>query len=350
MRGRALDRTDAFAHDGAMARYGFTFPFDGLPLHAHRDALQEAERLGYTDAWSYEIDGVDCFTPLALAGAWTEKLFLGTAIANVYTRAPLALAVSANAVAEVAPGRFGLGLGAGSSVIVERWGGVPFELPYRKVRDVNRMVRQMLSGEKVSAEMETVRSDGFKLSRRLAPAPRIYIAALRERMLRLAGAESDGAIINWLGAVDVPKAVAAARAGAERAGRDPTKVEVVCRIFVCVTEEDALVDFLGRRMIAAYLNVPVYAAFHEWLGRGPLLQPMWDAWRAGDRKGATAAIPRAAIDDLLVYGDAETCRRKVQAYVNAGVTVPVLNFIPVAGEPAQRAEQSLSMLRALSPG
>src|SRR6476646_1647640 len=111
--------------------YRFTFPFDGMALHEHRDALQEAERLGYTDAWSYEIDGVDCFTPLALAAAWTEKLRLGTAIANVYTRAPLTLAISANAIAEAAPGRFALGLGAGSSVIVEQWAGVPFEWPYR---------------------------------------------------------------------------------------------------------------------------------------------------------------------------------------------------------------------------
>jgi probable F420-dependent oxidoreductase len=332
-----------------MARYGFTFPLDGLPLHDHKDALQEAERLGYTDAWSYEIDGVDCFTPLALAAAWTEKLRLGTAIANVYTRAPLTLAISANAIAEAAPGRFALGLGAGSSVIVERWGGVPFDLPYRKVRDVNRLVQEMLRGEKVTAQLETARSDGFRLSRRLAPAPPVYIAALRERMLQLAGAESEGAIINWLGAGDVPKCVAAARAGATHAGRDPDRLEVVCRIFVAMIEDENVVDFLGRRMIAAYLNVPVYAAFHEWLGNADALRPMWQAWDAGDRKAATAAIRRETIEKLLIYGDAETCRKKIQAYVDNGVTVPVLNFIPTAMDPAGRAQQSLEMLRALAP-
>jgi len=332
-----------------MARYGFTFPLDGLPLHAHRDALQEAERLGYTDAWSAEIDGVDCFTPLALAAAWTDKLKLGTAIANVYTRAPLTLAVSANAIAEAAPGRFALGLGAGSSVIVEQWGGIPFELPYRKVRDVNRLVQEMLRGEKVSTELETVRSKGFRLSRQLAPAPPVYIAALRKRMLELAGAESDGAIINWLSATDVPRAVAAARLGAEKAGRDPAKLEIVCRIFVAMIEDPAVIDFLGRRMIAAYLNVPVYAAFHEWLGRAPALQPMWDNWKAGDRKAATAAIQPQTIDELLIHGDAATCKRKIQEYVDNGVTVPVLNFIPVAPDAAGRAKQSLDMLRALAP-
>jgi probable F420-dependent oxidoreductase len=332
-----------------MTRYGFTFPLDGLPLHEHRDALQEAERLGYSDAWSYEIDGVDCFTPLALAAAWTEKLQLGTAIANVYTRAPLTLAISANAIAEAAPGRFALGLGAGSSVIVEQWGGVPFELPYRKVRDVNRLVREMLRGEKVTSELETARSNGFRLSRRLAPAPPVYIAALRERMLHLAGAESEGVIINWLSAGDVPKCVEAAKRGASEGGRDPDKLEVVCRIFVCMIEDENVIDFLGRRMIAAYLNVPVYAAFHQWLGRAPALQGMWDNWRAGDRKAATAAIQRRTIDELLIYGDAATCKRKIQDYVDNGVTVPVLNFIPVAMDAAGRAEQSLNMLRALAP-
>src|SRR5262245_66178253 len=101
--------------------------------------------------------------------------------------------------------------------------------------------------------------------------------------------------------------------------------------------------FLGRRMSAAYLNLPVYAAFHECRGRPTALQGRSDAWRAGDRKAATAAIQRQTIDELLIWGDADTCRRKVQEYVDNGVTVPVLNFIPIAPDPAARAEQSLNM-------
>ena len=333
----------------AMQRWGFTFPFDGLPLHAHKEALQEAERLGYTDAWSYEIDGVDCFTPLAMAAAWTERMRLGTAIANVYTRAPLTIAISAMGVAEAAPGRFALGLGAGSSVIVERWGGVPFELPYRKVRDVAQVVRAMFSGEKVSEQLETARTDGAKLSRTLAEAPPIYIAALRKNMLEMAGATADGVIINWLSAGDVPKVVAAARAGAEKAGRDPEQIDVVARIFVCMSEDDNVIDFVGRRAVAAYLNVPVYAKFHEWLGRSAQLAPMWEAWSGGDRKAATAAIPRQVIDDLFIHGDAATCRRKVQEYVDNGVTTPVINFMALGADAKARAEQSVVMLRALAP-
>jgi probable F420-dependent oxidoreductase len=320
-----------------------------MPLHAHKDALQEAERVGYTDAWSYEVDGVDCFTPLALAGQWTEKLRLGTAIANVYTRGPLTLAMSAMAIAEAAPGRFALGIGAGSPAIVDRWNGIPFELPFRKVRDMTTVLKRAFAGEKVSESLETMHVDGMRLSRQLAPAPSLYIAALRERMLQLGGAEADGVIINWLDANDVPKTVAAAHTGARKAGRDPSKLEVVCRIFVCMTEDERAIEFLGRRAIAGYLTVPVYAAFHDWLGHSAELRPMQEAWAAGDRKAATAAIRRETIDDLLVHGDAATCKRKVQAYVDAGVTVPVLNFMPTTADPAARAEQSIEMLRALAP-
>ncbi len=332
-----------------MQRHGFTFPFDGMPLAQHRDALREAEALGYTDAWSFEVDGIDCFTPLAYAAACTDTMRLGTAIANVYTRSPATLAISAMGVAEAAPGRFAFGIGAGSSVIVERWNGVKFDVPYRKVRDVAAILKRVFGGEKTTEQSTTVAMDGFRMSRQLAPAPALYIAALRERMLRLAGAQADGVIINWLSATDVPKVVAAARKGAADAGRDPAALDVVARIFVCMSEDDRFIDFLGRRSIAAYLNVPVYAQFHAWLGRGGDLAPMWDAWNAGDRKAATAAIPRPVIDDLLVHGNAETCRQKIQAYVDNGVTTPILNFMPTTADPKERAQQSIDMLRALAP-
>lgn len=84
----------------------------------------------------------------------------------------------------------------------------------------------------------------------------------------------------------------------------------------------------GRRLIAAYLNVEVYAAFHQWLGHGPLLQPMWDAWRAGDRKAAVAALPDEIVDALILHGSAAEVRAGVDRYVAGGVTTPVLAILP----------------------
>jgi alkanesulfonate monooxygenase SsuD/methylene tetrahydromethanopterin reductase-like flavin-dependent oxidoreductase (luciferase family) len=85
-------------------------------------------------------------------------------------------------------------------------------------------------------------------------------------------------------------------------------------------------------VIAAYLTVPVYKAFHQWLGRGERLQAMWRAWEAGDRKGALAAIPDELVDELVVHGPPERCREQVARYVEAGVTTPVLSLLPTGGD------------------
>jgi probable F420-dependent oxidoreductase len=190
---------------------------------------------------------------------------------------------------------------------------------------VVRFLRRALSGERVDAEYDTFAVRGFKLGRPPAVPPPILVAALRPGMLRLAGREGDGAIINWLAAEDVPRVVAEIGPGKE----------VVARIFVCPTEDAELIRYAGRRAIAAYLNVPVYAAFHRWLGRGPLLEAMWEAWGSGDRKGALAAIPDDLVDALVIHGSPAAVRAQVQAYVDAGVTTAALALVPVGVELGQ---------------
>ena len=102
----------------------------------------------------------------------------------------------------------------------------------------------------------------------------------------------------------------------------------MARIFVIPHEDPAVARTIGRRMITAYLNVEAYAEFHRWLGRGPALQAMWDAWDAGDRKAALAAIPDEVVDELIVHGSTGACRAHIQRYVDNGVTVPALAVVP----------------------
>jgi len=84
-------------------------------------------------------------------------------------------------------------------------------------------------------------------------------------------------------------------------------------------------------MIAAYLTVPVYAAFQQWLGRGDVIAPMLAAWNSGDRKGAVEAIPDALVDELVIHGPAEQCRERVAQYQAAGLDTPVMAIMPVPG-------------------
>ena len=301
--------------------YGMTIPFDGVPLHAQRDWIVELADLGYTDVWSSEANGADGFTPLVLASTWAPTLRLGSAIVPAFTRGPATLAQCVASLADAAPGRVAFGVGTSSNVIVERWNDIPFTEPYKKTRDTVRFLRTALTGAKVKEDYDTFSVNGFKLGLVPEEQPKILIAALREGMLRLAGREGDGAIVNWLGADDV-------RTVAPHVHQGGADKEVVARIFVAPTTDRDLVMNYGRFAIAAYLTVPVYAEFHRWLGRGEMLQPMWNHWAAGDRQAALAAIPEELVDTLIVHGTPEACREHIARYQENGVTTPALAILP----------------------
>jgi probable F420-dependent oxidoreductase len=319
-----------------MQRYGMTIPLDGVPLLEQRDWIKELTDLGYTDFWSAESGGADGFTPCVLAASWAPEARVGTAIIPAYTRGPGTLASCVSSFAEAAPGRAVFGIGSSSNVIVERWNATPFEKPYQRVRDTVRFLKKALLGEKVTEEYETFAVKGFRLARVPEVQPKIMIAALRQGMLRLAGRESDGAILNWLSADDVKTVAPFVHEGG------PDK-ELVARLFVIPSENRDVVEAVARRAIATYLNVPVYAAFHEWLGRGDVLKGMWDAWKAGDRKAATEALPAHVIDEIIIHGSPAACREHVMRYVENGLHTPVIALLPSDVDPRQAT-------RELAPG
>jgi probable F420-dependent oxidoreductase len=300
------------------SRYGITVPFEGVTLLEHRDWFRRLADLGYTDAWSAEVDGADGFTPLTVAALSESRLNLGVAVTPAFTRGPGLLAMSIAAMAEVAGGRFTMGLGASSQPVVERWNGITYEKPYQRTRDVLRFVKRALDGEKIDEVFETFEIHGFKLSRPVVERPPILLGALRPGMLRLAGEEADGAILNWLAASDVAQCRA-------EVGENKT---IAARLFVIPLEDADTARFIARRMISSYLTVNAYAEFHRWLGRGDALTPMWEAWGAGDRKLANEVIPDAVVDELVIHGSFTECREHVQRYIEAGIQIPSIAIVP----------------------
>ena len=332
-----------------MTRWGMTYPLEGISLSEHREVLQAAEDLGYTDAWSAEVNANDAFTPLAAFAAWTKTTRLGCAIANIYTRTPTLLAQTAAAMADLAPGRFCLGIGTSSPAIVENWNGARLDVPLKRMRETITFLRQAFTGEKTAMQVGPYAVRGFRLGRAPGGGVPILVAALREKMLELGGEMGDGVITNYISPEDARKIASVAKAAAKRAGKDPEALDIACRIFVIASEDRQVAQMVGRFAVSGYLTTPFYYAFHEWLGRGEALSPMMNAWQSGDRQAAVGLVPEEVVNDIFVFGSPEECRTKIRLYCDNGITTPILNIIPTERDPKGQATQARDWLSRLAP-
>ena len=169
----------------------------------------------------------------------------------------------------------------------------------------------------------------------------IVLAALRPKMLGLAGRVADGAFTNFLPLSGLPKVVEAHRAGEREAGRPEGSTELVCRFFVIPGDPEHGVH-LARAMFSAYGSVPVYAAFFRWLGWAQQLDPMVQAYEAGDRKRAMELASEDLIREIFVFGSPDEIRARVDEFVDGGITTAVLS-------PIAPPDKVGALLEALAP-
>jgi probable F420-dependent oxidoreductase len=291
-------------------RWALTLPLPMTPLSGTREHVQRAEAAGYTDIWSGETNGPDGFTPLALCSEWTEKARLGTGVVAVPIRGRALLAMQAASLADASGGRFALGIGSSSDRIVEGWNKMPLPKPLALMSETIDFLRPVLQGERV---------DGFKLESAPGHEVPIVLAGLRGGMLRLAVEKADGAFTNFLPLSGLPQVV-------EQLEGAPDGFELLCRFF-CLAGEREQTEPLARFMFSSYITVPVYESFYRWLGHGEKIDPMVEAWRAKDRQRAAELAPWELIEDMFILGSPEQMRERLAAYVEGGITCPVLTPI-----------------------
>jgi probable F420-dependent oxidoreductase len=311
-----------------------------VPLAEFPAIAREAERRGYRTAWVGEASGAEAIVLSTLIATHTATIGIANGVIPVQTRSPIVYGQAAATLAHLAPGRFGLGLGLSSEIIVGQWHGLPFTPSIQQMREAVQIIRTAAAGERVNFEGKFYRLKNFRLAIP-APAtpPRIYLAALGPRMCELAGEVADGVLLNWIPPSAMGASLAHVEAGARRAGRRPADVDVAVYVRTCVTDErDAVREALARD-ITGYAIVSVYARFFEECGYAPEVAAVNAAWKAGDRAAAVKGISERVLDGLGAVGTADHCREQLAAFARTGATPVVLPFAPPG--PAARA----SMLR-----
>lgn len=325
-------------------RLGISLPVTGMPLRETVEFAREAAGWGYEEVWASEVAGPD-FVSLLGAVATGTDLATGVAVAPVQTRSPWLLAATASSLSHLSNGRFTLGLGTSSELIVERWSGVPFERPLARLRETVEVVRAMLAGERVDHDGEFLITKGYPL---FAPPPApvpLYIGALNPGSLRQAGEIGDGLCLNQFGPEHLPRILAEVEAGRKSAGKDTAEpFDVVARIFCWVTDEPEAARNQARAVFAPYAATKVYNRFFRWLGFEEEMAVLAEAFGRRDRAAAAAALTDEFMAACYVIGGAEEVADRVAEYVAAGVTVPV-----IAAMGPGRAEATRT-LRAIADG
>ena len=288
------------------------------------------DECGYLRVWLSENGGLDAS---AIGGVIAREtcLEIGTAIVPVYSRTPALLSMMAATWAQLGGGDrpIYLGIGAGGQVIIEKWHGRPFELPGSTTRDSIRILRQSLAGERTSYEGKALRSEGFRLMMGPAPSVRIYVGGMGPGMTKIAAEESDGFIVTW----QSPRTLAVMRQNFDReireAGRKPSQVRLVARVYVALTETPDEAREGVRRELVEYLLSPPYAKYFRSVGFDEEVDEVVRRFPERNREWTAAAVSDRLLDEILLVGTrASDIEADLAAFVEAGADEIMIQPVP----------------------
>ncbi|MDE0090539.1 MAG: LLM class flavin-dependent oxidoreductase [Thaumarchaeota archaeon] len=294
------------------------------------EILSCAKTLSETDVdaiWVPETWGMESFAMLGAVSAAAPLPRIGSSIVNVYSRSPAAIAMGAATVDTLSGGRLLLGIGASSPAIVEGLHGVRYESPLKRVRETVEIVRLATSGRRVDYEGELFSLNGFRLLvRPVQDGIPVYLAAVNRGMVRLAWDVGDG-VIFYLRPLDEMRRTI--RAMHKESGR---RIDVACQLITCVSDDDggeAAVE-RARRTIAFYVAVgDVYRNFLSANGFGDEAASIYGEYRSSGLAGVHRYVSDGMLDALAVCGTPKSCKKRLGAFRDAGLDLPILQFNPV---------------------
>lgn len=266
-------------------------------------AIERCERAGVPAVWlttgGLSPDGLAIF---AAAAARTERILLGTSIVPILTRHPLVMLQQVEAIAQLAPGRFRLGIGASHKPSVEATYGIPFTKPLAHLREYIAVLRAAIDTGVVDFDGEHYHAHGRLPAPLAQPAP-IMASALRHNAFRLCGEVADGAITWVCPLAHIQKVgLPAVRDGAAAAGRPAPPI--VAHVPFCLSEDAAAVRAAARQQLAVYPRLPYYSRM------------LVDS---GYPEAAAGEWSDAMIDAVVAHGDEAAVAATLKSYIAAGV-------------------------------
>ncbi|QSG02733.1 TIGR04024 family LLM class F420-dependent oxidoreductase [Natranaeroarchaeum sulfidigenes] len=301
------------------------------------EITQHAESEGYVRAWMPETWGRDGVTTLTTLAERTDRIELGTSIANVFSRSPALLGQTAATLQEVSNGRFRLGIGPSGPAVIEGWHGESFDRPLRRTREYVEIIERVVAGEGLEYDGDIYSLSGFRL--RFDPPetpPPIDVAGMGPKSVELAGRFADG----WHATTFTPdglrERLGDLRRGAELGDRSPDDIRVSLSLPCCVLEDGDRARELAAQHLAFYVGAmgTYYRKSLARQGYETEANEIAARWASGDQAAAIALIEDELLDELAVAGTPERAREQLQTFTEIkGLDAVALAF-PRGASPA----------------
>ena len=301
------------------------------------EITQQAESEGYVRAWMPETWGRDGVTTLTTLAERTDRIELGTSIANVFSRSPALLGQTAATLQEVSNGRFRLGIGPSGPAVIEGWHGESFDRPLRRTREYVEIIERVVAGEGLEYDGDIYSLSGFRL--RFDPPetpPPIDVAGMGPKSVELAGRFADG----WHATTFTPdglrERLGDLRRGAELGDRSPDDIRVSLSLPCCVLEDGDRARELAAQHLAFYVGAmgTYYRKSLARQGYETEANEIAARWASGDQAAAIALIEDELLDELAVAGTPERAREQLQTFTEIkGLDAVALAF-PRGASPA----------------
>lgn len=305
-----------------------------LPMDAIPDLARAAEAHGFDCAWGGEANNKDPTVMLSAIAAVTTRLKIGSAIYHILGRTPATLALQAVGLDELSGGRFLLGIGS-SNPTIAKWHGQNFDRPLSRIREYVEITRAAMRGEKLNFEGKFFAAHNFKMA--FKPTGRtipVYIAAFGSQMTRLAGRISDGVLINMANPAEIRRISAEVKEGAEEAGKDPAKMEIICKVRCSIAPNYGVAREALSHALTYYALADYYRDLLGRMGFAAEVEAMRAAWKSGGFHAARALVTERMFSSLPLVAATSAAEvvEQIRPYIAAGATRIILPYVAASDD------------------
>ncbi len=300
----------------------------GVTFQQQVNLCKKGESFGIGGFWFSEVNGWDSFTPIAAISKETKRIRLGSAVAGIFGRSPLVTAMSSAALADITKGRFTLGLGSQAKNYVTGWHGVEFKQPALRMREYVKLVRMILSGEKVNFSGTLFRIEDFQLHPKPEYSVKIAVAAIGPRMIEVAGEVGDAVLGNFWSKEYIQKTVLPSlKKGAVKSGRNVKEIRLVCGYSCFPGNPRINYKSATKPQVVMFATVPYYSKIFEDTGFQVEHRLINEAVSRGDIETALRTVTDEMVESFTIVGERDAFQRRIKQLLNAGLDEVMLHPI-----------------------